>query len=127
MRASGFVRVSKIAARSSRMSRSREDEKHPRVFLMTTPPTAEQPLIDAIFLDKVRRARRTPIGEKVLDGPRLFDQNCQLMRGAIRTQFPEFDDGQVELELRRRLAIARRIDEAGIYTNVDENNLRGEP
>ena len=77
-------------------------------------------LKDAIFIDKVRRARRTSPGEKMLDGPRLFDQNGQLMRGAIRSPFPEFDDGQVEQEFHRRLVIARRIDEAGIYTNVDE-------
>ena len=89
---------------------------------MAGPVPAQQPLMDAIFVDKVRRARQTPPGEKMLDGPRLFDQNCQLMRGAIRSQFPEFDDGQVEQELRRRLAIARRIDEAGIYTNIDETS-----
>ena len=89
---------------------------------MTGSVSAQQSLMAALFVDKVRRARRTPPGEKLLDGPRLFDQNCQLMRGAIRSQFPEFDDGQVEQELRRRLAIARRIDEAGIYTNIDETS-----
>lgn len=87
---------------------------------MTSITPAEKSLMDAIFVEKVRRARLMSPGEKMLEGPRLFDQNCQLMRGAIRSQFPEFDDGQVEQELRRRLAIAHRIDEAGIYTNVDE-------
>ena len=82
----------------------------------------QQSLMDAIFVDKVRRARLMSPGEKMLDGPRLFDQNCQLMRGAIRSQFPAFDDAQVEQELRRRLAIARRIDESGIYTNIDETS-----
>ena len=87
---------------------------------MTATTPVEQSLMDAIFIDKIRRARRMSPGEKMLEGPRLFDQNCQLMRGAICSQFPEFDAAQVEQELRRRLAIARRIDEAGIYTNVDE-------
>ena len=89
---------------------------------MTGATPTQQSLMDAIFVDKVRRARLMSPGEKMLDGPRLFDQNCQLMRGAIRSQFPEFDDAQVEQELRRRLAIARRIDEAGIYTNIDETS-----
>ena len=89
---------------------------------MTDATPTQQSLMDAIFVDKVRRARLMSPGEKMLDGPRLFDQNCQLMRGAIRSQFPEFDDAQVEQELRRRLAIARRIDEAGIYTNVEETS-----
>ena len=75
-------------------------------------------LMDAIFIDKVRRARQTPMDQKMLDGPRLFDLNCQIMRSGIRTQFPEFDDEQVEQEFERRLAIARRIDDAGIYRNV---------
>ena len=79
-------------------------------------PTKE--LMDAIFVDKVRRARQTPMDQKMLDGPRLFDVNCQIMRSGIRAQFPEFDEAQVEKEFERRLAIARRIDDAGIYRNV---------
>lgn len=75
-------------------------------------------LMDAIFVEKIRRARETPMDQKILDGPRLFDANCQIMRSGIRAQFPDFSDEQVEQELRRRLAIARRIDEAGIYTDV---------
>ena len=74
--------------------------------------------MDAIFVDKVRRARQTPMDQKMLDGPRLFDVNCQIMRSGIRAQFPEFDEAQVEKEFERRLAIARRIDDAGIYRNV---------
>jgi hypothetical protein len=80
-------------------------------------PTSKA-LMDAIFVDRVRRARQRPMGEKMLDGPRLFDLNCQIMRSGIRAQFPTYDAEQVEQELRRRLAIARRIDEAGIYTDA---------
>jgi hypothetical protein len=79
---------------------------------------ASKTLMNAIFIDKVRRARQTPMSEKILDGPRLFDLNCQIMRSGIRSQFPEFNEQQVEQELRRRLAIARKIDDAGIYTDA---------
>ncbi len=75
-------------------------------------------LMDEIFVDKVLRARRRSIGEKILDGPRLFEDGCKLMRSGIRWQFPEYADEQVEAELRRRLSIRRRIDEAGIYRDV---------
>ena len=85
--------------------------------------TSSKALMDAIFLDKVRRARQTPMDQKMLDGPRLFDLNCQIMRSGIRAQFPDFDEERVEKELRRRLAIQRRIDEAGIYRNVDETDV----
>ena len=78
----------------------------------------EQPLIDSVFRDKVRRARETPMEERILDGPRLFDLNCQIIKGAIRSLFPAFSDEQVEQEYFRRLQIARAIDSAGIYRDV---------
>ena len=65
--------------------------------------------MNAIFIDKVRRARQTQMDQKMLDGPRLFDLNCQIMRSGIRTQFPNYDEEQVQKELRRRLAIQRRM------------------
>lgn len=80
-------------------------------------------LQDSVFLTKVARARRTPMDKKILDGPRLFDQSCEIMRGGIRSENPDFTPEQVELELRRRLAIARRIDDADLYRDagvVDE-------
>ena len=75
-------------------------------------------LQDAIFLSKVARARRTPIGEKIMEGPRLFDLTCQRMRDGIQHEFPDFDEQQVEQELRQRLRIKRRIDEQGFYQDA---------
>lgn len=76
-------------------------------------------LQDAIFRSKVARARRTPMSEKLADGPRLFDESLQIMRGAIRTEHPEYSPEQVEQEVRRRVRIARRIDDAGTYRDVE--------
>ena len=75
-------------------------------------------LMDSIFIEKVLRARQRTPGEKMLDGPRLFAMGCLMMRNGIRWQFPEFTEEQVEAELVRRLAIRRRIDEAGIYQDA---------
>ena len=75
-------------------------------------------LMDAIFADKVRRAINRPMDQRLLDGPRLFESSCQMMRNGIRSQFPSYSAEQVEDELRRRLAIKRQIDEAGIYTDA---------
>ncbi len=72
-------------------------------------------LQDAVFLSKVRKARKQSIGEKLLEGPRLFDVACQRMRVGIRHQFPDDDDDQVEKELRHRLKIKRQIDEQGFF------------
>lgn len=77
-----------------------------------------QQLMDSIFIGKALRARRRSIGDKILDGPRLFDVCCQLTRSGIRSRFPDYTDEQVEQELRRQLAINRRIHEKGIYHDV---------
>lgn len=79
---------------------------------------ATRTLIDDLFADKVQRARNRPMDQRLLDGPRLFESSCQMMRNGIRTQFPSYSPEQVEAELRRRLAIKRQIDEAGIYTDA---------
>jgi hypothetical protein len=77
-------------------------------------------LMDSIYLEKILRARRTPIDERIMDGPRLFDMNCAMARSGIRSQYPHFSEEQVKQELRRRLAIARRIDDANIYRNIED-------
>jgi hypothetical protein len=90
---------------------------------MSETGAGDRALQDSVFLTKVARARQTPMAEKILDGPRLFDQSCEIMRGGIRSENPDFTSEQVEQELRRRLAMARRIDDAGLYRDarvVDE-------
>lgn len=72
-------------------------------------------LQDEIFLSKVKRARRMSIDERMMEGLHLFDRCLSLMRDGITTSHPEFSPEQVEQEVRRRLAIARRLDDAGLY------------
>lgn len=79
-------------------------------------------LQDAIFRSKVARARQTPMSEKLADGARLFDENMQIMRGGIRAEHPEFSSDQIEREVRRCLKIAKRIDDAGLYSNVESRD-----
>jgi hypothetical protein len=67
-------------------------------------------LADEIYRDRVRRARRMTMAEKILDGPQLFDMACRISRCGIRSQFPDADEQQVEELLRQRLAIARRLE-----------------
>ena len=80
--------------------------------------TTDQSLKDQIFADKVRRARETPIVQKILEGPRLFDMNAEIIKGAIRSQFPGYSDEQINHEYFRRLQIARTIDDAGMFRDV---------
>jgi hypothetical protein len=46
--------------------------------------------------------------DKLLEGPRLFERACRLMRDGIRQQHPAFSDDEVDALLAARLA---RLDD----------------
>lgn len=71
-------------------------------------PTQE--LIDAIYRERVHRARRTPPEQKLLAGPELFEMACEITRAGIRHQHPDADEAQVEAILAQRLAIKKRLE-----------------
>jgi len=71
-------------------------------------PTLE--LIDDIYREKVLRARASSPGEKILDGPELFDWACQWMIAGIRNQFPHADADRVRAIVDERLALRRRLE-----------------
>ncbi len=75
-------------------------------------------LQDSIFWSKVERAKQTPLEEKFLDGPRLFDEMSRWTKACIRGEHPEFTDEQVQQEFLRRLAIRKRLDDAGFYQDA---------
>jgi hypothetical protein len=72
-------------------------------------PTQE--LIDALYRERVLRARRTPPEEKFAAGPRLFDRCCRLMAEGMRNERPDADEDEVAELLRQRLALLRRLRE----------------
>jgi hypothetical protein len=64
----------------------------------------------SIERDRIRRARKRSIEQKLLAGGELFEGACERMTWGIRHQFPHFNDAQVFLELQRRLDISRRLE-----------------
>jgi Rv0078B-related antitoxin len=72
-------------------------------------PTGE--LVDALYRERVLRARQTPPEEKLRDGFRLFELSCRIMRDGIRHQYPDADAARVEEILKQRLALLRRLEE----------------
>jgi hypothetical protein len=66
-------------------------------------------LADALYREEVARARAMSPGEKLLEGPRLFDRACRVMADGVRHRHPELDDeavkGMVEAQLRRLKAL----------------------
>jgi hypothetical protein len=67
-------------------------------------------LLDDLFRERVLRARRTPPEEKLLEGARLFDLTCRIMRDGIRDEYPDADEQRVEEILAQRLALLRRLE-----------------
>jgi hypothetical protein len=68
-----------------------------------------QALIDEIYKERVLRARRTPIEQKILAGAELFEHACQVTCAGIRLENPGADEAVVQALLRDRLALARRL------------------
>ena len=77
-------------------------------------PFAMQPtkeLIDAIYWERVERARRMPPADRVLAGLQLFELTTRIMVDGIRSQFPDADQRRVQEVLRERLALSRRLED----------------
>lgn len=70
-------------------------------------PTQE--LLDAIYRDRVQRARQVPLGEKLLAGGELFEQVCDRMRDGLRDENPGVGKETIEELLGRRLDLLRRL------------------
>lgn len=72
-------------------------------------------LADAIYVEKIRRARAMPRSKKMGWGGILFGEVCGRMRAGIRSQFPQADEAEVESILRKRLDRLAAVEEAGIF------------
>ena len=69
------------------------------------------PKPDELRRDKIRPARTMSEEERLLAGPRLFDYACRIALDGIRNQFPNASETEVREILRRRLEIARRLEQ----------------
>jgi hypothetical protein len=67
-------------------------------------------LADAIYRERVLRARRTPIELKIEAGGELFEGVCQRMTDGLRDENPGADEATIQDLLRRRLALLRRLE-----------------
>lgn len=76
-------------------------------------------LADAIYVERVRRARQAPADQKMGWGAELFEEVCQRMRAGIRAQFPGSDDAKVEEILRNRLRRLRQVQEHGVFVRAN--------
>ncbi|MEZ6060441.1 MAG: hypothetical protein R3C19_08775 [Planctomycetaceae bacterium] len=90
----------------------------PEIHVMNQVDPEIKALQHEIFLSKVGQACRTPMSQRLADGAILFDQSMKAMRGAIRSQNPEFTPEQVEREVRRRRRIAKLLSDRDLYVDA---------
>ncbi len=72
-------------------------------------PTQE--LVDELYRERVLRARVTPPEEKLLAGPRIFEEVCERIASGLRDENPGADEATIQELLRRRLDLLRRLRE----------------
>jgi hypothetical protein len=63
-----------------------------------------------LFKEEVARARAMAPGERLLEGPRLFDRACELMKAGIRHRHPDASEDDVLERLRAQLDMLARIE-----------------
>ena len=66
-------------------------------------------LADALYREEVARARAMDPGERLLEGPRLFERSWRVMADGVRHRQPDLDDDAVralvEAQLTRLAAL----------------------
>ncbi len=81
---------------------------------------ATSDLADAIFREKVLRARQQTPSEKWALCFELHELAIATMRSGIAAQHPELDAAGIAAELDRRLRLRRQIEEYGIYVPIPD-------
>jgi hypothetical protein len=71
-------------------------------------PTPE--LVEAIYREKVLRARRMTPQRRLEVGAELSDMGRQMMREAILRQNPVATEGEIRREMRHRFNLARQLE-----------------
>jgi hypothetical protein len=71
-------------------------------------------LVDEIYREKVLRARMLTPDRRAQIGAELSDLSRQMMREAIRRQFPMASEQSIHELMRRRVDLSRRLDDTSM-------------
>ncbi len=75
--------------------------------MISTPP-----IIDELFQERVRKARKRSFAEKFLAGEQLFESACEWTKMGILTDHPDADEAEVLDRLKQRLRLLDRLERA---------------
>jgi len=78
----------------------------------------KQELSPAEYWEKVNRARQMSPEERMLEGVRMFDRECEAMRLEIVKDNPNFSELEVSQEIRRRLDEMDSEDGGNLYQTI---------
>ena len=67
-------------------------------------------LTDALYQEEVARARAMEPGDKLLEGPRLFDRACRVMADGLRHRHPGLSEADVLARIDAHLARIQALD-----------------
>lgn len=76
------------------------------------------------YWQRVRRARQMTGEERMLEGVRMFDRECERVRQEILKTNPNFSEADVAKEIRRRLDEADAAGEASHYRSIPSPSNR---
>ena len=82
------------------------------------PTAATIELQRSIHRRKAERAKLMSIDERLAAGAKLFEEQKRFMLDMIAGLHADWNANQVDVEVRRRLAVKRLRDNAGLYRNV---------
>jgi hypothetical protein len=85
-----------------------------------------QPFADAIYRERVLRARRTPPEEKLLDGIRLYDEAVERMRLGVKLRHPAATEEEIDQLLVEQIRKGWKLSDHGYYrpANAEELSLK---
>ena len=80
--------------------------------------TPSDELNDQRYREKVLAARAMSEEDKMLAGPRLFDQECERIKTQLRRQHSEWSEDAVTAALCERIERQRQVEDAGLYRDA---------
>ena len=69
-----------------------------------------QTLADALYWQRIARARAMSPEERMKAGPELFDYACSITLTALREQMSGASEAELLAALRRRLAVKKKLE-----------------
>jgi hypothetical protein len=69
-------------------------------------------LADALYWEKIERARKISPEDRMKAGPELFDYACSITLNALRERMPDATEAELLDKVRERIALKQQLEDA---------------